>query len=336
MMETDRCNESLSLITLHLDDELRGDDLSAFESHLEACERCRAALANQRRFLDSIRATRPVYPAPDGLRRRSIEILDEARPALRAPDRLRRAVNRLVTGNISGAVTYGRRRLFAVSTVLAAALLLSLSVIGVLWSKTRRPPTPVLHSDFAMMAVDTHLRHQRGQLPFEITSDSPDEISAWFKGKVSFGVQLPNYQEASGQEKLYSLNGARLVAFHNDYAAYVAYEMKNQPISLVMTSDQTAEPYGGDEIVSKGITFHFDSIEGLKVITWSDRGLTYALVSELDERGQQSCMVCHAGTKDRDFIEKLRTQLKKPANQEESRHQEIARDGWRLRPVPAR
>jgi hypothetical protein len=42
------------------------------------------------------------------------------------------------------------------------------------------------------------------------------------------------------------------------------------------------------------------------VITWSDRGLTYALVSDLDERGQQSCIVCHEGTKDRDFIEPLK------------------------------
>jgi hypothetical protein len=36
--------------------------------------------------------------------------------------------------------------------------------------------------------------------------------------------------------------------------------------------------------------------------------LTYALVSDLEERGQQSCLVCHAGTKDRDFIEGLRPQ----------------------------
>ena len=54
------------------------------------------------------------------------------------------------------------------------------------------------------------------------------------------------------------------------------------------------------------ITFHYNSINGLKVLTWSDRGLTYALVSDLEERGQESCVVCHQGVKDKDFIEPLK------------------------------
>ena len=82
--------------------------------------------------------------------------------------------------------------------------------------------------------------------------------------------------------------------------------MRRQAISLVVTSEAVAQAAGGEEIVSKGLTFHYDSIQGLKVITWSDRGLTYALVSELEERGQQSCIVCHQGTKDQDFIESLK------------------------------
>jgi len=149
------------------------------------------------------------------------------------------------------------------------------------------------------MAVDTHIRHLRGQLPFEITSDSPEQISSWFAGKVSFSLTLPNYEEPAGEEKPYRLEGARLVAFRNDYAAYVAYKMRNRPISLVVTSESTTLPSGGEEIVSQNITFHYDSIDGLKVITWADRGLTYALVSDLEARGQQSCIVCHMRAGDR-------------------------------------
>jgi hypothetical protein len=134
----------------------------------------------------------------------------------------------------------------------------------------------------------------------------PEQISNWFAGKVSFLVKLPNYQESSGQEKMYRLEGARLVSYKNDYAAYVAYEMRTRPISLVVTSERVAEPTDGEQIVAKGITFHYNSIDGLKVLTWSDRGLTYALVSDFEERGQQSCLVCHQGIKDQDFIETLR------------------------------
>jgi hypothetical protein len=170
----------------------------------------------------------------------------------------------------------------------------------------RNGPRPNQPSDFALMAVATHQRHLRGQLPLEIATAEPKQISDWFAGKVGFKVELPNYQELSQQEKLYDLEGGRLVGYQNDYAAYVAYSMRQRPISLLVTSEQTARPSGGEEIVSKGITFHYDSISGFKVITWSDRELTYALVSDLEERGQQSCIVCHQGTKDQDFIEGLK------------------------------
>jgi anti-sigma factor RsiW len=176
------------------------------------------------------------------------------------------------------------------------------------WRSVLQPePAPVAQvGSFALRAVETHLRHTRGQLPLEIESASPRDISTWFANKVNFSVKLPNYQESSGQEKLYTLEGARLVNDQNQYAAYVAYRMGDRPISLVITSDSTAKPSGGEEIPSKGLKFHYNAIDGLKVITWSDRGLTYALVSDLEERGQQSCIVCHAGTKDQDFIEPLK------------------------------
>jgi hypothetical protein len=160
-----------------------------------------------------------------------------------------------------------------------------------------------LPSEFAVLAVDTHQQHLAGGLDLQVESTSPRDVSKWFAGQVSFKVELPNYQEVSGQDQLYRVEGGRVVKFKNDFAAYVSYQMDKQPISLLVTSDSVAAPAGGEEIVSKGITFHYDSIDGLKVITWSDRGLTYALVSNLKERGQKSCMVCHQGTKDMDFLE---------------------------------
>ena len=190
----------------------------------------------------------------------------------------------------------------------AAAVLLVLLLPILVWRvMNQSEATPNGQpSSFALKAAETHLRRTRGQLPLEVESASPQHISAWFSNKVMFSVKLPNYQESSGQEKLYTLEGARLVGYQSDYAAYVAYRMKDRPISLVITSESLAQPSGGEEIASRGLTFHYNAIDGLKVITWSDRGLTYALVSDLEERGQQSCIVCHEGTKDRDFIEPLK------------------------------
>ena len=82
--------------------------------------------------------------------------------------------------------------------------------------------------------------------------------------------------------------------------------------SLVITSTAVAKPAGavakpsgGHTVSSKGITFHITRVDGLEVVTWSHRSLTYALVSNLAEPGPKSCMVCHQGAEDRDFIDGL-------------------------------
>ncbi len=298
-----RCEETRSQITFYLDDELSGGDRASVESHLLDCEACREVIEGERQFLDTVRGLRPLHRAASELRERVRQLLADTPPAHAAPPQLRKRIQRyFLQFSSNGAGLLTGRRILAVSAILAIALAAGVWRIAALKSNAARHPP----SEFALMAVDTHQRHLRNQLPLEISSGKPEQISAWFNGKVPFGVTLPNYQESSGQDKLYYLEGARLVGYRRDYAAYVAYQMNARPISLVMTSDSVAQPSGGEEIVSRGITFHYDSIDGLKVITWSDRGLTYALVSDLEERGQQSCIVCHEGTKDKDFIESLK------------------------------
>ena len=277
------CDDIRGRLTLYLDNELQGDERATVEAHLSECEPCAAIFSRELNFLNTIRQSGPLHVASPELRNRVEQILKVTPAEPRRPSRF----NWLVA---------------------AAAALLMLFLPVVVWRLARqKEASPVSQvSKFALMAADTHLRHMRGQLPLEMESGDPEGVSGWFANKVAFSVKLPNYQESSGQEKLYTLEGARLVGYQNDYAAYVAYRMKERPISLVITSDSVAKPSGGEEIASKGLKFHYNAIDGLKVITWSDRGLTYALVSDLDERGQQSCIVCHAGTKDQDFIEPLK------------------------------
>ena len=284
-----KCDDIRGRLTLYLDHELQGVERASIEAHLTECESCASILARQLNFINAVRESGPLYIAS---------------PALR--EKIQRQLN---DGQVSASPAEARKTDVHLRWVAAAAAVLLVLFLPILvWQfvgqgdtkSTARP------SNFALMAADTHLRKTRGQLPLETKSANPREISEWFTNKVSFSVKLPNYQESSGQEKLYTLEGARLVWYQNDYAAYVAYSMKERPISLVVTSDSVAKPSGGEEIASKGLTFHYNAIHGLKVLTWSDRGLTYALVSDLDERGQQSCIVCHEGTKDRDFIEPLK------------------------------
>src|SRR5215469_4276298 len=260
------CDYIESRRSFYLDDELRADERGAFEEHLDRCQSCRDEVTKERQFLEGLRQAGPLYEAPVELRRRIEEIASRG----------------------------GLRDVTPVGTESPSHSLRSQSwLLG----------SGFARSWFAKLAVEAHQQHLGGELSLEISSTSPEVVSDWFSGQVSFSVKLPNYQEASGQDQLYQIEGGRVVQFNNDPAAYVSYQMDKQPISLLVTTDSVAAPSGGEEVVSKGITFHYDTIDGFKVITWSDRGLTYALVSNLKERGQQSCLVCHQGTRDKDFLE---------------------------------
>ena len=136
-------------------------------------------------------------------------------------------------------------------------------------------------------------------------SDRPERVSGWFAGRVPFHLALPDYPVGPGERKFYRLEGGRLVSFRNDYAAYVAYRMDEQPISLLVTSASSVTPEGGSLVKSGALTFHVESVAGLKVITWTDNGLTYALASDVAVEASRSCLVCHGSAAERDKIERF-------------------------------
>jgi hypothetical protein len=108
----------------------------------------------------------------------------------------------------------------------------------------------------------------------------------------------------------YQLSGGRLVTFREDNAAYIAYHMKDQLISLLVVSASSSVASGGEKMVSKSLTFHAHRKEGLEVVTWSVHNLTYALVSNVNLPAGQSCGVCHPSVKERDLIRGLKTRNK--------------------------
>jgi anti-sigma factor RsiW len=252
----------LEYIPLYLDDELQEGERLVVERHVRVCADCRVALDAERDLIAGIRKARAHYKAPESLRENIAKLLQSC----------------------------GSRRRFFISYRLPLAacvvLVLGLAVVWLALGGAFRAD----RSPFVSTAVNTHLRYIEGQLPLEVISDSPEKISAWFAGKLGFNLKLPDYPE---EPKPYQVEGARLVGFKDDYAAYIVYRLNGHPISLLVTSDSVAKPSGGEEIPWEGMRFHFQSVAGWKVLTWSDNGLTYALVSNLEERGQASCIVCH-------------------------------------------
>ena len=293
-----QCESFRLRVMLHLDDELDADERRLVDAHLKTCASCRGAFRRERLFREGIRRRRPLHVVSEELRASVASLVDTRPPPAETSQRARFLSPRVAK----------RLRAYSAAVVIAGLV----GFMGVQHMSDVVVPRAVA-ANFPAMAVDVHKRHQRGQLPLEMRTDAAGDIARWFSGKVPFVVTLPDYQGTSGQENRYEIKGARLVGFDGDYAAYVAYRMDRQPISLVITSTSVARPAGGETISEKDIEFHFQTIDGLKVVTWTHRTLTYALVSKLEERGVRSCMVCHQAASDRNFIEKLARSNRAPA-----------------------
>lgn len=279
------CNSYEATIQLYLDNELSGPDMVDFRAHLEECEACRTELEVEKRLSALLHRSRPLYSAPDTLRAR---VMQTAKPfplitTYAGVDHRKR----ITTVFVRRLQTVGHRD-HSWGALVAAILLVAASLFLVPAILSRSSS-----NSFIETAVAAHRSSLDGNLPLEIQSGSPSVVTAWFTGKVPFTFRLPNSAEAAGHEQAYRLIGGRLVNYRDGHVALVTYQMHQQTISLLMVSSKSALAAGGDEVPSGGIVFHYSKRASYTIITWSNHGLTYALVSSMPGSGRQSCLVCH-------------------------------------------
>jgi hypothetical protein len=180
----------------------------------------------------------------------------------------------------------------------------ALAVVVIAFVVSTRPPsspTPLSGLKFAEFAVNAHRQHAQGNLALDIHSDSQQALNDWLKARSPFYLDLPASPPVPGEQRPYRLQGARLVPVGGKAAVYVAYQMQSGPVSLMVAPDSLALAAGGAQVDYKKVSFHYRTVEGFKVVTWSLHGNTYALVSQEGNGTQRSCMVCHSAMRDRDL-----------------------------------
>ena len=284
----------ISRIDLYLDDELRGEQLEVFNRHINECGPCRREFAERRRFLEQIRAARPLYTP-------SAKFRTEMSALLAVPER-----RPTKTGAAAWLIWFRSK---PIPAFIACAL--AVAAIVTVWRVSLRDA----HANaFVDLAVETYREQAARHLPLEIRTNSEKEISNWFAERVPFHFRLPSSQKPAEQHQVYELTGGSVVTFRSARAAYVAYRMQGRLISLLVTSTAKSVALGGDETISKGLTFHTHRRGELQVVTWSVHNLTYALVSGVNVAPGQSCVVCHASAKERDLIQGLRSLNNRRAN----------------------
>jgi anti-sigma factor RsiW len=283
------CNEYSVKRSCYLDNRLQARELADFRAHLEECAQCRAEVEADQSVSRRLRESRPLYSASAALRARVSAAVEQHAASIGAHESFYEPLLRIVGSRFADRVRrVARLRLFAATLAVAA---LVLAFVPNIVRQARA-------ANYVETAVATHRHYLDGNLPLGIQSDSPEQVAAWFTGKLPFQFRLP--QSTPGSIPTYRLTGASLVSYQGSPAALVIYKGQKERIGLLVASSQSAEVAGGEEVRSGSLTFHYRTDQGFKVVTWSNHGLSYALVSSVSGSARESCMVCHQSMADQE------------------------------------
>jgi anti-sigma factor RsiW len=284
------CDEYRLKTLRYLDNTLSAPELDDFRAHLKGCPNCRANLEAEQALSRLLHRTRPLYAAPVTLHERVSAATERwALPKHGGAPYHRGILQTLETRLADPARRVARLRLLAATLAVMA---LFLAFVPNLVRQARA-------SSYVEAAVATHRGFLDGRLPLEFQSNSPEQVTAWLTAKVPFAFRLPKAQSPPDSIPPYRLIGASVVKYRGSPAALVTYEKQKQKISLLVASADSAVVAGGDEVRSGNLTFHYRTDQGFNVVTWSNHGLSYAVVSSTPGSARESCIICHQDMPDR-------------------------------------
>ncbi len=187
------------------------------------------------------------------------EAIKVAGPRESAPAALRNRVKRSIAREAAPRVAPYRRWATRVLPVAAAGGLLGTLIFSrVHWS-------PV--------AADVIAKHQR-TLPIEIAG-GPEQVKKWYLDKVDFPVRPPQMPQAV-------LRGGRLSSVGEHQAAYLVYDINGNKVSVFIFDPGDLPMEAEQRRVIKNREVFFDQERGYNVAMYRDRGVGYAIASDLD------------------------------------------------------
>jgi anti-sigma factor RsiW len=319
-----------SKIPQYVQNQLAGEELEEFEAHLVTCPACTAELQQERALSALLRRSSPLYEAPAECAERVRELLAEhrtERPAMPAAPsrealakhrrllrlpllikrwraqraRMRAAIQQRNSPALWVARLTPHPFCASFSRVLVPAVVVIALCLLILPSLVRQARA----DSYVNTAVTSYHQVLEGRLSFGIQSNSPNEVTAWISGRVPFRFRLPAPGNAEQDQPAYRLAGASLIKIKDHPAALITYTKQGEKITLLVASDQYATVTGGNRIRHQDLTFHYFTVNGARVVTWRNHGLSYALVTSnsSSEQGLRPCLVCHQDMTDHRFFQ---------------------------------
>lgn len=185
-----------------------------------------------------------------------------AAPREQAPAALRNRVARSIARESKPMLSWRQWAARAMPAAAAVGLVATYLISNVQWS-------PV--------AADVVSKWHGKPLPVEVSGGN-DQVKQWFNGKVDFPVRVPHICSQNC-----SLRGGRLASLGDKQAAYLIYDVNGDKVSVFVfdASDLPIEARKKAMIADHEV--YFDQEHGYNVALFRDRGVGYAIASDLDQ-----------------------------------------------------
>jgi anti-sigma factor (TIGR02949 family) len=182
-----------------------------------------------------------------------------AAPREQAPAALRNRIVRSLAREAQPMLSWRQWAVRAMPAAAAVGLVATLMISKMQWS-------PV--------AADVVAKHQRN-LPIEIAGGT-DQVRQWYSGKVDFPVRPLQFHDVA------ALRGGRLASIGDKQAAYLVYDFNGNKVSVFVFDPSELPIEARKKEVIGNREVYFDQEHGYNVAMFRDRGVGYAIASDVD------------------------------------------------------
>jgi anti-sigma factor RsiW len=260
------CDQIKKLINEMSAGELRELE-PAVKEHIESCKSCMKMFTLRKISSESVAASSQKVQAGGDFKRRLLDALD---------------------GEPAPPTSAGSRRPFSwgvllrPSPVWAAAALVLVLISGYNYLRTLGYFAPAGEMPATMgrfvddVGHDAYLYSLQRQT-FELVTQSPEDVRAWFSSRLDFAVQVPG--DLSGG---YTMQGIRLWHTVSRLSALVHYtDSQDRGVTLFVISASNLADHGGRPVERAGRNYHLGESFQYNAVAWQAQGTAYALVAQI-------------------------------------------------------
>ena len=236
------CQQTHELLHGYVDGELDLVKSIEIEQHLADCESCTQTYKGLRSLSAVVRNDALLFQPPTDFEKR-------LRSTLRREDKAERKPSALF-----------QWPWLLAATLCGAILIVGFGLAGMF---TRQSPDDLL----AQEVVASHVRSLMADHLMDVPSKDQHTVKPWFDGKLDFS---PTVKDLTAQG--FELTGGRLDYIGNRPVAAIVYLRRQHPINLFVWP-ATAAPVMNEKALER---------QGYNIIRWSNGGMTYWAVSDLN------------------------------------------------------